>query len=79
MIVEQALRHMENALAREADPFERRAEARLVRLVRPDLLCGHDPVERDAEAPVGCGEQVVVAVRDHAKPEPLLEPRQRRR
>ena len=79
MIVEEALGGMEDALARDVDRLEGELERRQARLVGPRVLGGDDPVEGDAEAPVREREEVAVAVRDHAEPEPLLEPAQRGR
>ena len=51
-----------------SDSGERQLEVPRVGFVAAGLLGGHDPVECDAEAAIGHGEQVVVAVRDDAQP-----------
>ena len=79
VVVEEALGGVEDAVARHVDRRERELERRGARLVGARLLGGDDPVERDAEAAVREREEVAVAVRDHAEPEPLLEAAQRRR
>ncbi len=77
VVVEQALRHVEDALARHADRLEGELEPSRARLVAPCRLRRDDPVEGDPEALVRGGEEVGVAVRDHAEPEPLLQAAER--
>ena len=82
MVVEQALGDVEDAPGSHAvgsEPVEQGREVAHVRLVRANLLGGDDPVERDAEAAIRCGEQVVVAIRQDAEPEAGLEPGEGRR
>jgi hypothetical protein len=71
--MEQALRDVDDALLRQADPLEQGPEVPFIRLVRTHLLGGDDPVEVDAEPAVRGREQVVVAVRQHGESEPTLE------
>ena len=59
VVVEQALGDVEDALGSHtvgSEPLEQGREVARVRLVRADLLGGDDPVERDAEAAIRCGE-----------------------
>ena len=74
VVVEQALCDMEDPLARQPDPLESNLEVVRIRLVAPRRLGGHDPVELGAEAAGGPREEVVIAIRDDAEPEALVEP-----
>ena len=77
MVVEEALRDVEDPIARHGDRREGELEPGEARLVAPRHLGGHDPVEGDSEALVRGGEQIGVAVRDHAEPKPLVQPLER--
>ena len=77
VVVPEALRDVEDPLARDADPLEREPEGPLVGLVGPGLLRGDDVVERDAQPRRRPGEQVVVAVRDRDEPVAGLQARER--
>jgi len=76
VVVEEALRDVEDPLTRDTQPVEGQQEGPLVGLVRACLLRGDDLVERDAEPRGRTREEVVVAVRDRGEPVALLEPRQ---
>ena len=68
---------VEDPLAGQPDRRESELEAGGRGLVAPGHLGRHHPVERDTEALVRRGEEVGVAVRDHAEPVPLVQPAQR--
>ena len=77
MVVEEALRDVQDALPRQPDALEGDLEVVRVRFVAAGHLGGHDPIEVGLEARSRAGEQVVVAVGDDPQPESLPEPPQR--
>ena len=82
MIMEQALGDVEDSIAPDTiggEPLEQCREVALVRLVRADLLGGHDPVEGHAEPTIGSSKQVVIAIRQDAESEAGLQTREGRR
>ena len=74
VVVEQALRDMEDPVTRKPDPLHGNLEVVRVRLVAPGRLRRDDPIEIGPQAPSRPSEQVVIAVRDHAEPETFVEP-----
>jgi len=77
VVVEQALRDVENPLTRQSDSIERGQEIAWIGLVAPDRLGRDDPVEFDAEPAIGDGKQVVIAIGDDAESKCRLEPGKR--
>src|SRR5690242_7391902 len=64
---------MQDPRRRQAETLEHELEAARVRLVALRLLRRDDPVEGRAESRLRGGEEVVVAVRDDAELEALVE------
>ena len=77
MVVEQALRHVQDLVARQPDVLEGDLEVVRVGLVATRSLGGHDPVEVGLESRRRSREQVVVAVGDDPQTEAVVEPPQR--
>ena len=78
VIVEEALRDVQDPLAWDVDRLEGQLEPARARLVGARLLGGDDPGERVAE-PLGArGKEIVVAVGDRGEAVALAELRQRR-
>ena len=76
MVVKQALGGVEDLPLLDAVGGKRGDHAFEVpqrRLVRADILCGDDPVELDAEAPVAALEALAIDIGEDAELEVLLE------
>jgi hypothetical protein len=77
VVVEEALRDVDDAILRQPDALEQDLEVADIRLVGADLLGRHHPVEVHTEPSSRGGEQIVVAVRQHAQAKASLQTVQR--
>ena len=77
VVVEEALRDVEDPFPRDVDRLERELEPGRRRLVAPRHLRGDDPIEGQSELLVRHREEIGVAVRDHAEPVTLVQTAER--
>src|SRR5687768_6007063 len=77
VVVVEALRDVEDLFAGGRDRGECELEVLHTWFVAPRFLRGDDPIEAHAKPLVGCGEQIVVTVRDDGQLEALPESTER--